>query len=159
MIGVNGMSKKIIETAMRRGEKCWVILQKKEIAAYVWISSAREKVMSDTRYFLENQQDFSYWWRDVYVSPQYRGKRLLRELFSLWLSSLENSEIKDIYTEIDPINLRSIKAHAALGFKKVGTLYMLCILGARFYYVKNSNFSKISFRFYPRNVYYSILSE
>jgi len=159
MIGVNYMKKKIIDTAINRGEKCWVIRCGEEVAAYVWIRDAREIVMSDTGYLLKPRGEFAYWWRDVYVAPDYRGQKLPLELFCSWFSSLKDNEKQDIYTEIDPANQHSVSVHLSLGFRKIVTLYMVCILGARFYYVKNSLLPRFSFRYYPRNVYYSLSSE
>jgi RimJ/RimL family protein N-acetyltransferase len=159
LVGLNGMTRKIIDIATKRGEKCWVIRCEGEVAAYVWISSAREKVMSDTGYYLKSMQPLSYWWRDIYVAPGYRGRKLPRELFCAWVSSLKENERKDIYTEIDPGNLNSVRAHISLGFRKIGILYMVCVLGGRFYYLRSSELPRFSFRFYPRNVYYSLLIE
>jgi len=156
MVGVNYMNEKIIDTAIKRGEKCWVIRFGEEVAAYVWIRGARGIVMSDTGYVLKSREEFSYWWRDVYVVPDYRGQRLPMELFCSWFSSLKDNEKKDIYTEIDPANLHSVNTHLSLGFRKIVTLYMVCVLGARFYYVRSSLLPRFAFRFYPRNVYYSL---
>jgi GNAT superfamily N-acetyltransferase len=159
MVGVNYLNKKIIDTAIKRGEKCWVIRLGEEVAAYVWISGAREIIMSDTGYVLKPQEAFAYWWRDVYVAPEHRGQKLPMELFCSWFSSLTDNEKNDIYTEIDPANLHSVNAHLSLGFREIITLYMVCVFGARFYYVSNPILPGFSFRFYPRNVHYSLLSE
>jgi L-amino acid N-acyltransferase YncA len=159
LVGLNGMTRKIINIATKRGEKCWVIHREGEVAAYVWISSAREKVMSDTGYYLTPREPPAYWWRDIYVAPRYRGRKLPKELFCAWVFSLKENERKDIYTEIEPTNLNSVRAHISLGFRKIGILYMVCVLGGRFYYLRSAEFPRFSFRFYPRNVYYSLLIE
>ena len=155
LIGINGQSLKSIESALKRNEKCWVILDNESLAAYVWISNKKIQVYSDTGYIFP-VHTLNYWWRDVYVNPDYRGQGKLRELLSSWASSLDFNNDVNMYCEISPDNKASIKSHKKNGFKELGLLNMVCVLGFRMYYFSGGTYPKFSFRFYAKNIYYSL---
>ncbi len=50
LIGINGQCIKSIDSANKRGEVCWVIMDKELLTAYVWISAKSIHVHSDTAY-------------------------------------------------------------------------------------------------------------
>jgi len=155
LIDINGQSLKSIESAIKRNETCWVIMDEDVIAAYVWISNNRIQAYSDTAYIFP-VNTLNYWWRDVYVNTEYRGQGKLAELLSAWASSLNFNHDANMYCEISPDNKASIKSHKKNGFNELGLLSMVCILGFRVYYFSGSIYPKLSYRFYPKNIYYSL---
>ena len=154
LIGINGQTPKTIESAIKRNEACWVIMDKEILAAYVWISSKKIQVYSDTAYIIP-EKALNYWWRDVYINPDYRGQGKLKELLSAWRNTLSLNHDANIYCEISPENKASIKSHKKNGFKELGLLSMVCILGFRVYHFSDSVYPRFSYRFYPKNIYYS----
>ena len=155
LIGINGQSSKSIKSAIKRNEDCWVIMDEEILAAYVWISNKKIQAYSDTAYIFP-VHTLNYWWRDVYVNPDYRGQGKLAELLSAWVSSLNFNRDASMYCEISPDNKASIKSHKKNGFKELGLLSMVCILGFRVYYFSGSTYPKFSYRFYPKNIYYTL---
>jgi len=154
LVGVNNQSLKSIEAAINRHEVCWTISEKDNLLSYVWISKNRAPVCSDTAFILPNI-GLNYWWRDIYVAPEYRGTGKISQHLQSWFQSLTDSESSSLYCEIAPENMPSIISHQRNGFIIKGKLRMLCIFGIRVFFFSTSETSKFSFRFYPKNIYYS----
>ncbi len=159
MAGINTMTARGISAALKRGERCWVIRQEGTVVAYVWISAARRCITSDTGYQLVPTQGQGYWWRDVYVDPQHRGRGLPAQLLQSWLDTARATTAPELYTEVAPDNPGSLRAHQKLGFATVCKLYAVCIMGARFYFVRGGELPRFAFRFHPLNVYTSTAAE
>ena len=155
LIGTNGQSHKSIEIANKRNEGCWVIMDEDVLAAYVWISNNKIQVYSDTGYIFP-VHTLNYWWRDVYVNPDYRGQGKLKDLFKAWASNLDLNNEGCLYCEISPDNKASMNSHKKNGFKELGELRMVCIFGLRVYYFMGNAYPKFSYRYYPKNIYYSL---
>jgi len=154
LAGVNNQSSKSIEAAINRQEICWTITKNNNVLSYVWISKDRISVCSDTAFILPNI-GLNYWWRDIYVAPEYRGTGKISQHLQSWFQSLTAPEDSNLYCEIDPENTSSIISHQRNGFIKKGKLKMLCVFGVRVFFFSTSEMSKFSFRFYPKNIYYS----
>ncbi len=118
LIGMNGQSFKSIESAIKRNEACWAIMDKEILAAYVWISTKKLQVHSDTGYIFP-LNSLNYWWRDVYVNPDYRGQGKLNDLLSAWGKSIDANRDANMYCEISPDNEASIKAHKKNRFEMI----------------------------------------
>ena len=96
-----------------------------------------------------------YFWRDVYIKPAFRGQGRIQQIFFSWVRSLGKEGVVKVYTEVDPSNLPSLQAHRRLGFADIGSLFMLCVLGARFCFYRGPRFPSFQFRFLPYNLYVS----
>ena len=154
LAGVNDQSLESINAAINRQEVCWAISEDNNLLSYVWISKNRTSVCSDTAFILPNI-GLNYWWRDIYVAPEYRGTGKISQHLQSWFQSLTDTEGSSLYCEIDPKNMPSIISHERNGFIKKGTLRMLCVFGIRVFFFSTPETSKFSFRFYPKNIYYS----
>jgi len=148
LIDLNGMTTLSIKKASNNNESCWVVKTEDKIAGYVWISSKQQRISSDTGYcFPINKGQGAYWWRDLYVLPEHRGKKLTELLFSEWVKSFDENRQEPLYTEVSPDNIVSMKVHCKLGFKEFCKLRMVCLLGMRFYLLKIRKQYHLNYRF------------
>jgi len=143
------------EAALRRGEVCWGIHDQGRLAARVWIGGPWSEIHSDTGFSLRlPDADTAWWWRDVYVLPECRRRGWARALVDTWRASLPPGEHR-LFTEVDPANPPSLPVHLKMGFSEIARLHMLCLLGLRFYWCRGHGQPRLSWRFIPRNLYYS----
>ncbi len=154
LVGINGITQQTINNVLSNDECCWTIQQQGKIIAYVWISSRKQQIRSDTGYIIPiDKQLGAYWWRDLYVLPQYRGKQLVQNLFFSWLKSFSNQRTASLFTEVSPDNIPSIKVHRRLGFVECGKLTMWCFLGLRLYTIKDVKGQHFTFNYNFRWLY------
>ncbi len=154
LVGINNQSIKSVRAAIKRNEVCWALMEGEKLLSYVWISQKKSPICSDTAFLLPNVPE-NYWWRDIYITPEYRGTGKINEHLYHWFQSIENTGDNSLFCEISPDNTPSLIAHKRNGFTVIGTLKMICVLGCRFYYLSTPQTSDFSYRFYPRNIYYS----
>jgi len=157
LVGENSLTHATIVAALRRGETCWRLDDADSLVAYAWVGSP-DIISSDTGFRFVVPTGRHYFWRDVYVCPQFRGQRRIEQLFQWWAASVvgEGAGLRSavwIFTEIDPSNVPSLRAHHRLGFVDVGSLTMFCVLGVRIYSFRSSHGHRFSCRFLPRNLY------
>jgi len=154
LLGINGMTELSISNAEKQNENCWVVRDGNVIIAYVWISERKYKITSDTGYVLPiNTICGGYWWRDLYVITEYRGKRLVELLFQAWLLQFDQPREETLYTEVSPTNIPSIRVHRRLGFQDFTELKMYCVLGFRLYLLQSVKGSSLRVTFYPHWLY------
>lgn len=152
--GINNQSLGSINAAINRQEVCWVIEDNGVLVSYVWISKNKIDVCSDTAFILPTN-NLSYWWRDIYINPDYRGTGKINQHLSTWFHSLNTSQASNLFCEISPENLPSLISHQRNGFIVKGQLKMFCFLGFRTFHYSTSESTNISYRFYPKNIYYA----
>jgi len=154
LIGLNGMTGHSIKKAVDHHENCWIAKKEDLIVGYVWISSKRQQIMSDTGYYFPvNIEQGAYWWRDLYILPEHRGQRLVELLFSGWVKSFNEAKRETLYTEVSPDNITSIKVHGKLGFKEFCRLRMICFIGMRLYFLTTQEKYRLKYRFCPHWLY------
>lgn len=153
--GINDQSLKSINAAINRQEVCWVIEDQGVLVSYVWISKEKIKVCSDTAFILP-ADNLNYWWRDIYINPDYRGTGKITQHLTSWLHSLNTSETHNLFCEISPDNIPSLISHQRNGFVIKGQLKMFCLLGFRTFHYTTPESTRINYRFYPKNIYYAL---
>lgn len=154
LVNINGMTQMSIQNSLNDNQNCWAVFSENNIAGYVWISDLISVIHSDTGYlFPLKQHKKAYWWRDVYILPEYRGNRLVQILHNSWLNSLANTIEETLFTEISPKNIASLKVHTNIGFINFCHLKMWCILGLRIYWLRYNSKSSVSFRYSLRWLY------
>ena len=152
LVGFNDLREAVLVAALRRGESCWCLTDDSVRVGYAWVSSP-SIIRSDTGYRLDLDAQRHYFWRDVYIKPEFRGQGRIQQIFCSWVRSLGTEGIVNVYTEVDPSNLPSLQAHRRLGFADIGSLFMLCVLGARFCFYRGPRFPSFQFQFLPHNLY------
>lgn len=152
--GINDQSLVSINAAINRQEVCWIIEDQGKLVSYVWVSKDKFEVCSDTAFILPTNA-FNYWWRDIYINPAYRGTGKINQHLASWFHSLNTAQASSLFCEISPDNIPSLISHQRNGFEKKGKLKMFCLLGFRIYHYATPENSRISYRFYPKNIYYA----
>ena len=93
-----------------------------ETVAFTWIIQG-DRFIDEAGYHIKLKQG-ALWVRDINVAPQYRGQRI----FSVFLNTIINrffSDSYEVFSDVEPNNKPSIRAHLNYGFVVVDSLKVL----------------------------------
>lgn len=141
-------SKQQLIEFVNAGHNLYLIRKEKILVSFLMVYkneyiSTRNSYRSINYKFLLDENDIIFGFG--YIAKEYR----LRGLFPYLLHfALVNENAKNVYTEIDTLNIGSIKAHERIGFQKISTLkvarVILPILRWKLLYTNGK--SKINYR-------------
>lgn len=98
----------------RRGHLCFVAEYNKKIVGYAW-SCPKELYLSEIDKKIEFD-DKSVWIYDEFVDPEYRGKRIIQQIYRNILDYYKDKKFNIAYVGILAENVPSLNAHKVFGF-------------------------------------------
>lgn len=146
-------SKQLLIDFINNGNNLYLIKKEKILVAFLTVYrneylSTRNNYRSINYKFLLDENDIFFGYG--YIAKEYR----LRGLFPYLLHyALKNENAKNVFTEIDELNIGSIKSHERIGFNKIATLkvarLVLPVLRWKLSYVSGE--SRINYRYILSN--------
>ena len=146
IIDATGQSAELVSKAFSRGENCFVIKDGNKVVSYVWVGPLSNSLVSDTGFEIIDNSLPGSWCRAMYVDSAYRLRGYPYHLLKFWKDSYKGKNVPSLYGEIHPSNSISRTAHQKLGFREIGSLFCISILGLRIYRyttLKNEHTHKI----------------
>jgi hypothetical protein len=131
--GFNDIPAGFSETAVLKGDKCICIIDDSDkIAGYSWFSNKDTPAgLYEMDFIFDPSFIYTY---KVFTETAYRGKRLHRQHMNLALSHFQKEGFKGIVCHIYSDNFDSLKSSYRMGFKDVGSIYVVKFLGKVYHF-------------------------
>lgn len=92
-----------------------------------WLAGARGRYIDELNWLLPMAAD-ECWLRDVFVAQASRGRRLFSDIVTA-LAMPEHGQARRIWSDVDWVNVQSMRAHEAAGFRVVARVRALDLAG------------------------------
>ncbi|WP_211090229.1 GNAT family N-acetyltransferase [Pseudothauera nasutitermitis] len=121
----------VIAARFRRGHECLCTRVGGEFAGFLWLARAQydeDEVRCRYRLLAPERSAWDY---DVYVAPEFR---IGRSFFRLWERANAHLAAQGIdwsFSRISAFNADSLKSHARLGARRLGSVSFLCMGSAQ----------------------------
>ena len=129
---IYGYNNKGIKKSMERfhkGDKCLLSLYQGTIIGYVWIMRGRMERSSSQYIDLPDHRVYLY---NGFVLEEFRGKRVLNSMDSFLIHRFKKEHKRTLITVVARDNISSIKARERMGFKRVGHITVIGLLGYQY---------------------------
>ena len=114
------------------GDMCIVGEVAGRIVHWTWFALNGNYVMEMEKRIQMPSLDSAYVYAG-YTVPEYRGLRIAPKAEEEMYNHLHNRGIKRVFGLIESSNFPSLKYHRSIGFRKIGTIRFIRILGLRLY--------------------------
>lgn len=92
--------------------------------AWFWALVGGVRYLDELRWSIALDHD-QVWARDAFVVPELRGRRMLLALMTA--AAAAEGRAMRVYSDVDAVNLPSLRAHAAMGFRRICTVRALTL--------------------------------
>jgi len=107
-----------IESRFSNGLKYYCLSLDDTLVASTWIHPKGNRFIDESGYMIQPKSN-SVWLRDVFVSPEYRGRKLFETLiYSIFMNYYPEKD--SCWSDIEAENSASITAHQNSGFVRQG---------------------------------------
>ena len=111
----------------RHGFRCFAVEEDTDIVAWFWAIHGVPRYLDETAWRFELGHDL-VWARDAFVAPARRGRRLVAAMMDA--ATIVDSRPRRFLSDVSAGNILSLRAHAALGFRRFATVQSL-VFGRR----------------------------
>ena len=132
----NELPPHFLKSAFEKGDKCYALTDEEELAGYGWYSNRETMTDIEKLKFYFNPK-YIYMYKGL-TKKSYRGQRLHAVGMSLALNSYREKGYEGIISYVDSTNLDSLKSCFRMGYQKVGSVYIVKILGKVYSYPTKS---------------------
>jgi hypothetical protein len=108
------------------GFRYFAIEEGAQTVGWFWVLVGGARYFDELRWRLPLRDDQA-WGRDAFVVPSHRGRRLLPMLVRA-AAAMEGRPLH-MLSDVDAVNLPSLRVHAGLGFRRVCTVRAVAIAG------------------------------
>lgn len=109
-----------------QGFRYFAIEEGAQTVGWFWVLVGGARYFDELRWRLPLRDDQA-WGRDAFVIPSHRGRRLLPMLVRA-AATMEGQPLH-MLSDVDAVNLPSLRVHANLGFRRVCTVRALAVAG------------------------------
>lgn len=124
--GYNHISTKKAMERFHKGDKCLLALHQHTIVGYVWIMKSCMERSSSQYIHLADHRVYLY---NGFVLEEFRGKRVLNSMDCFLIHKFKKEHKRSLVTVVPRDNTSSIRARERMGFKRVGHITVIGILG------------------------------
>lgn len=126
----NEISRRFLDEALRRGDRCFVIRDGTRVASTSWYST-RATRLGPAELMLHFYPQHVYMHK-AFTHPDYRGQRLYEAGVRAALDYYAAKGARGLICGVEATYLDSLKACARMGFRPFGSLYVIRIFGRHF---------------------------
>jgi L-amino acid N-acyltransferase YncA len=129
---IYGYDHKSIKKSMERfhkGDKCLLSFYEDAIVGYVWIMKGCMERSSSQYINLPAHRVYLY---NGFVLEEFRGKRVLNSMDTFLIHRFKKEHKRSLVTVVARDNISSIKARERMGFKRVGDITVIGLLGYQY---------------------------
>ncbi len=134
----------VIARRFAQGAVCFVARAQQQFAGYIWLQRTPYDEDEVRCLYIPLPKSTSAWDFDVYVAPAFRMGRCFLKLWDAANAHLLEQGVEWTLSRIDAFNVRSFKAHARLGVRKLGGGVFLSIGNAQLAILSLSPFLHLS---------------
>ena len=132
----NELPPHFLQSALEKGDECYALTKEGELAGYGWYSNKETVTDIEKLKFYFNPK-YIYMYKGL-TKKTYRGQRLHAVGMSWALNSFREKGYEGIISYVDSTNLDSLKSCLRMGYQKVGSVYIVKILGKVYSYPSKS---------------------
>jgi len=108
----------------RRGFRCFAVEEERGLVAWFWVMHGIPRYLDELAWLFELDHSL-VWARDAFVAPDRRGRRMLVAMMDA--ATRLDRRPRFFLSDVSAGNFLSLRAHAALGFRRLATVQSLRI--------------------------------
>lgn len=117
---------------LKKGDICALAIYKDEISGYFWMMNKYMELSQDNYITISSDRVYIY---KGWVIREMRGKRVFNGISNYLINVAKKNNKRAIVKIVSVDNKPSIKASKRLGFKVVGDIFQIRILGIKYDYI------------------------
>lgn len=106
------------------GFRCFAIEEERGLIGWFWVLHGVPRYLDELAWLFELDHSL-VWGRDAFVAPDRRGRRLIATMMDT--AAAVDSRPKFFISDVSAGNFLSLRAHAALGFRRLATVQSLAL--------------------------------
>lgn len=122
----NEMSAVFVDWALHRGDECFALFDRGEVASFGWYSTRPTPIEDDLIMHFDPAWVYAY---KGYTLPAYRGKRLHSAGKRMALAAFTQRGARGLVSYVESNNFRSLRSTRRVGYRVFGDLYVVRALG------------------------------
>jgi hypothetical protein len=115
------MTHEFARQAFAKGDKCFVVMDKGNLAHYSWYASSPTNVVGSLQFIFPKDKVYMF---NAFTNHQYRGEKLYPQAVRQAVKSYVNQGYNGALTLIAANNFSSISAVRQIGFSTIGKFYI-----------------------------------
>ena len=129
------LSDEFLDEALQRNDECFAICDGETLAAYGWYSRGPTPI--DAHLELNFSPDYVYMYKG-FTDERYRGQRLHAIGMTMALRHYRAAGFKGLVSYVESTNYSSLRSCSRMGYKVLGSLYVLKRFGRHFTFTSPS---------------------